>query len=284
MMGKHRNGNPEQWIGQNFCNRGGSKMGSSFQDKVVVVTGASLGIGKAVTMMLLERGAKVVASSRSEKKLEALRVSADRWQDSLLATTCDVSRQDDVEAMVAEGVKRFGRIDALVNNAGLYPTTPLLDLSEQEWDRVLDTNLKGPFMCTKAVVREMIARKVKGHIVNISSAGSLISRPGTAHYASSKAGMNALTKVLAIELAPHGIKVNCVLPGLIMTEGLQEHIKDTSRSEHQAKLDRIPLGIEGDPRDIAKAVLHLMSDEANYTTGSLLVVDGGYSLGISAYR
>jgi NAD(P)-dependent dehydrogenase (short-subunit alcohol dehydrogenase family) len=259
-------------------------MDSSFQNKVVVVTGASLGIGKAVSLMLLERGAKVVASSRSEKKLEALRASADRWQDSLLTTTCDVSRQDDVEAMVAEGMKHFGRIDALVNNAGLYPTTPLLDLSEQEWDRVLDTNLKGPFMCSKAVVREMIAQKVKGHIVNIGSAASLINRPGTAHYASSKAGMNALTKVLAIELAPHGIKVNCVLPGLIMTEGLQSHIKSTSPSEHQTKLDRIPLGFEGDPRDIAKAALHLMSDEANYTTGSLLVVDGGYSLGISAYR
>ena len=259
-------------------------MGSSFQDKVVVVTGASSGIGKAVTMMLLERGAKVVASSRSENNLKALREAAKCWQDSLLLTTCDVSRQDDVEAMVAEGVKRFGRIDALVNNAGLYPTTPLLDLSEQEWDQVLDTNLKGPFMCSKAVAREMIARKVKGHIVNVSSTSSLLSRPGTAHYASSKAGMNALTRVLAIELASYGIKVNCVLPGLIMTEGLQKHMKNTSHSEHQTKLDRIPLGREGDPRDIAEAVLHLMSDEANYTTGSLMVVDGGYSLGISAYR
>lgn len=259
-------------------------MDSSFQDKVVVVTGASLGIGKALSLMLLERGAKVIASSRNEKNLQSLRDAAKCWQASLLTTVCDVSRQDDVEAMIAKGIKYFRRIDGLVNNAGLYPTTPLLDLSEQEWDQVLDTNLKGPFMCSKAVAREMIARKVEGHIVNISSTSSTIHRPGTAHYASSKAGMNALTKVLAIELAPHGIKVNCVLPGLIMTEGLQEHMEITSRSEHESKLDRIPLGREGDPRDIAKAVLHLMSDEANYTTGSLLVVDGGYSLGISAYR
>jgi NAD(P)-dependent dehydrogenase (short-subunit alcohol dehydrogenase family) len=111
----------------------------------------------------------------------------------------------------------------------------------------------------------------------------MISRPGSAHYASSKAGMNALTKVLAIELARYGIRVNCVVAGLIMTEGLQEHIKKSSQ-EHQTKMDRIPLGQEGDPRDIANAVLHLMSDEAKYTTGSLLVVDGGYSLGISVYR
>jgi NAD(P)-dependent dehydrogenase (short-subunit alcohol dehydrogenase family) len=114
--------------------------------------------------------------------------------------------------MVAAVVKRFGRIDGLVNNAGLYPTTPLLELSEQEWDQVLDTNLKGPFMCTQAAAREMIARGVKGQIVNISSTASLIARPGTVHYASSKAGLNALTRVLAIELAPHGIRVNCVLP------------------------------------------------------------------------
>jgi len=200
-------------------------MGSSFQDKVVVVTGASLGIGKALTLMLLEKGAKVVASSRSEKKLEALRAAVARWQDALFTTTCDVSRQDDVEAMVAAGVKHFGKIDGLVNNAGLYPTTPLLDLSEKEWDQVLDTNLKGPFMCSQAVAREMIARGVKGHIVNISSTASLTARPGTVHYASSKGGLNMLTKVLAVELAPHGIRVNCVVPGIIMTEGVQAHIQ-----------------------------------------------------------
>jgi NAD(P)-dependent dehydrogenase (short-subunit alcohol dehydrogenase family) len=260
-------------------------MVSSFQDKVVVVTGASMGIGKTVSLMLLERGAKVVAGSRSEKKLEALKASAYPWQDSLLTTTCDVSIQDDVEAMVAEGLKRFGRIDGLVNNAGLYPVTPLLDLSEQEWDQVLDTNLKGPFMCSKAVAREMIARRVKGHIVNISSTASLIARPGTVHYASSKGGLNMLTKVLAIELAPHGIRVNCVVPGVILTEGLRAVIQNPANiAEHRTKMDRIPLGHEGDPGDIAKAALHFMCDESNYTTGSFLVVDGGYSLGISAYR
>lgn len=260
-------------------------MNSSFQDKVIVVTGASLGIGKALTLMLLEQGAKVVASSRSEKKLDALRAIADRRQDALFTTTCDVSRQDDVEAMVAAGVKRFGRIDGLVNNAGLYPTTPLLDLSEKEWDQVLDTNLKGPFMCSKAVAREMIARGVKGHIVNISSTASLIARPGTVHYASSKGGLNMLTKVLAVELAPYGIRVNCVVPGIIMTEGVQAHIqKPDNVVEHKSKMTRVPLGHEGDPGDVAKAALHLMCDESNYTTGSLLVVDGGYSLGISSYR
>jgi len=259
-------------------------MGSTFQDKVIIVTGASLGIGKELTLMLLGQGAKVAACSRSEEKLQALRASAAIGRDSLLTASCNVSRREEVEAMVAAVVRRFGRIDGLVNNAGLYPTTPLLELSEQEWDQVLDTNLKGPFMCSQAAAREMIARGIKGQIVNISSTASLIARPGTVHYASSKAGLNALTRVLAIELAPHGIRVNCVVPGVIMTEGVQAHIKRSSPDEHKTKLARIPLGHEGDPGDVARAVLHLMSDEASYTTGSLLVVDGGYSLGIASYK
>ena len=259
-------------------------MVSAFQHKAVIVTGASLGIGKEVVLMLLQRGARVIACSRDEKKLQILKTLPNIPRDDLFTLSCDVSRAEQVEAMVAASLRRFGRIDGLVNNAGLYPTTPLFELSEEEWDRVMDTNLKGPFICSKAVAKEMIAREVKGCIVNISSTASLIARPGTAHYASSKAGLNVLTKVLAIELAPHGIRVNCVVPGLIMTEGVKEHIKRTSLAEHQTKLARIPLGHEGESRDIANAVLHLMSDESNYTTGSILVVDGGYSLGIASYR
>ena len=126
---------------------------SAFQDKVMIVTGASLGIGREVALMLRKRGAKVVACARNEKNLQALKDSFKSSQDGLLAVSCDVSREEEVEAMVAAGLKRFGRIDGLVNNAGLYPTTPLLDLSAQEWDKVLDTNLKGPFMCSKATAR-----------------------------------------------------------------------------------------------------------------------------------
>ena len=131
----------------------------------------------------------------------------------------------------------------------------------------------------------MIAKGVKGQIVNISSTASLIARPGIAHYASSKAGLNMLTKVLAIELAPHGIRVNAVLPGLIATEGVQAQLRnDDAMVEHQTKVARIPLGHEGTPRDIANMVLHLITEESNYLTGSLLVVDGGYSLGIPGYQ
>jgi NAD(P)-dependent dehydrogenase (short-subunit alcohol dehydrogenase family) len=182
-------------------------------------------------------------------------------------------------------VQRFGKIHCLINNAGQYPSTPFLDLSEEEWEQVIGTNLKGPFLCSKAVAKEMIAKGVKGQIVNISSTASLIARPGIAHYASSKAGLNMLTKVLAIELAPHGIRVNAVLPGLIATEGVQAQLRnDDAMVEHQTKVARIPLGHEGTPRDIANMVLHLITEESNYLTGSLLIVDGGYSLGIPGYQ
>jgi len=256
-----------------------------FQNKVIIVTGASSGIGKEVTLSLLQNGAKVVACSRNEERLESMRKSHAIPEGDILTISCDVSRTDEVKRMVSAAVQRFGEIHCLINNAGQYPSTAFLDLSEEEWDQVVGTNLKGPFLCSKAVAKVMIAKGVKGQIVNISSTASLIARPGVAHYASSKAGLNMLTKVLAVELAPHGIRVNAVLPGLIATQGVRAQLEnDGATVEHQTKLARIPLGHEGTPRDIANMVLHVISEESNYLTGSLLVVDGGYSLGIPAYQ
>jgi NAD(P)-dependent dehydrogenase (short-subunit alcohol dehydrogenase family) len=158
-------------------------------------------------------------------------------------------------------------------------------MTEEEWDRIIDTNLKGAFLCCQSVAREMVRQRRGGQIVNVSSTASLIARPGVAHYASSKAGLNMLTRVLAVELAPHGIRVNAVLPGLIATEAVMGQMKsEAARAEHQTKLARIPLGHEGAPEDIVKSVLHLVSEEAAYVTGTLMVVDGGYTLGIPAYR
>ena len=198
--------------------------------------------------------------------------------------TGDVSRKDDVEQLVKAAIERFGKLHGLVNNAGIYPVTGLPELDEEEWDRVLGTNLKGPYLCTRAVAREMIRKGVRGRIVNVSSTASLIARPGTAHYAASKAGLNMLTRVLAVELAPHGIRVNAVLPGLIGTEGVHDRLQDESaREEYCAKKARIPLGDEGRPEDVAQAVCYLLSERSGYCTGTLLVVDGGYSLGIPSY-
>lgn len=260
-------------------------MTDEFCNKVIIVTGASSGIGKEITLSLLQKGAMIVACSRDGNRLRRVLTSTSVRNGDLLCIPCDVSRSDDVKKLISNSMQRFGKIDCLVNNAGQFPSTPFLDLSEQEWDQVIDTNLKGSFLCSRAVAKTMIAKDVKGKIVNISSTASLIARPGIAHYAASKAGLNMLTKVLAIELAPYGIRVNAVLPGVIATEGVHSQLKDdASKVEHQAKLRRIPAGHEGTPRDISNAVLYLISESSNYSTGALFVVDGGYSLGIPEYR
>ena len=259
-------------------------MTEDYRNKVIIVTGASAGIGKELSLELLRKGGRVVACSRQPENLGPL---ADAWERNvgeLLTAGCDVSQAQDVQRLVDGALQRFGAIDCLVNNAGIYPCTPFLELSEQEWDQVQGTNLKGPFLCSQAVAAAMISQGVRGSIVNVSSTASLLARPGVAHYASSKAGLNMLTKALALELAPNGIRVNAVLPGLILTERVQNQLKDPEALvEHRAKLARIPLKQEGDPQDIVQAVLHLLSAAARYTTGSLLIVDGGYSLGIPTY-
>jgi NAD(P)-dependent dehydrogenase (short-subunit alcohol dehydrogenase family) len=258
-------------------------MSQEFKDKVIIVTGASLGIGRQIVESLILKEAKIVACSRNESMLNTMKESLSASEKNLLVLPCDVSCSEDVDALVGKTIQHFGGLHGLVNNAGIYPTTPLFELSEKEWDRVIDTNLKGPFLFSKAVAKEMVGHGVKGSIVNISSTASLQVRPGVAHYASSKAGLNALTKVLAVELAPYGIRVNTVIPGLIMTEGVKEHIANTSEAEHKTKLSRIPMKTEGEPQDIADAVTHFLSEASQYTTGSQLVVDGGYTLGIAAY-
>jgi len=260
-------------------------MPEDYRNKVIIVTGASAGIGKELSLALLRKGGRVVACSRQLENLASLEDARERNEGELLTAGCDVSQALDVQRLVDSALQRFGTIDCLVNNAGIYPCTPFLELSEQEWDQVQGTNLKGPFLCSQTVAGAMISQGVRGSIVNVSSTASLFARPGVAHYASSKAGLNMLTKALALELAPNGIRVNAVLPGLILTERVQNQLKDPAALvEHRAKLARIPLKQEGDPQDIVQAVLYLLSEAARYTTGSLLIVDGGYSLGIPVYN
>jgi NAD(P)-dependent dehydrogenase (short-subunit alcohol dehydrogenase family) len=259
-------------------------MSDEFHSKVIVVTGASAGIGKKLSLSLLQKGARVVVCSRHSRKLEELESAWDKGTGELLSVTCDVSQSKDVQGLVNSVIAHFGKIHGFVNNAGLYPCTPFLELAEEEWDKVLDTNLKGAFLCSQAVAKTMISEGIKGSIVNVSSTSSLIARPGVIHYASSKAGLNMLTKSLALELAPYDIRVNAVLPGVILTERVQSQLNDpTAKAEIQTKLARIPLKQLGQAADITNAVLHFLSEASCYSTGSLLVVDGGYSLGIPAY-
>jgi NAD(P)-dependent dehydrogenase (short-subunit alcohol dehydrogenase family) len=232
------------------------------EGKNVLVTGASRGIGKAIVERFTAEGARVLPSSRTA------------------GFPADLTREDDVRKLVDHAFRELGQLHILVNNAGVYPVTPFQDISMEEWRAVMAINLDGPFLCSRLAAEQMIARGTRGRILNVSSTASLVARPGIAHYASSKAGLNTLTRVLAIELAPHGITVNALCPGVIETETV---MAQSQTAEHEVKLRRIPLGRLGTPEEVAAAALFMVSDEAAYLTGACLVLDGGYSLGIPAY-
>lgn len=249
----------------------------------VLVTGAASGIGRALAEALAGRGTPVVLCDLDGAAVEAAArgLGGNAW-----GLAGDVTSAEQVARMVNEARRLAGPLAGLVNCAGIYPNTPFLELSVTEWDAVLDVNLRAPFLVTQAVARVMIADGAGGSIVNISSTSSRLARPGIAHYGASKAALNQLTAVTAIELAPHAIRVNAVLPGLVGTERVYEKAAATpeGRAEHEAKLARIPLARVAEPAEVVKVVLFLLSGDAAYCTGGLFTVDGGFTLGIPSYR
>jgi 3-oxoacyl-[acyl-carrier protein] reductase len=253
-----------------------------FRGKVAVVTGASRGIGRATALALGKAGASVVLVGRDAQRLRSAEQELSRLGSRAVVVVADITRRAEVERLTREAYREFKAVHLLVNNAGVYPVTPFLEMAEAEWDAVLDTNLKGVFLTTQAIARRMVAQRVAGRIVNVSSTSSLVARPGCAHYATSKAGLNQLTRVLAVELAPHAITVNALCPGLIGTDRVQE-LSRINVAEHQTKLARIPMARLGTPEEIAAGILFLLSDEASYFTGSVLYADGGYTCGIPSY-
>ena len=238
--------------------------------KVALVTGAAQGIGKAVALLLAQSGADVVVSDINLEKAEETAREIESTGVRAMAVKVDVANLGDVERTVAAILEEFGRIDILVNNAGITRDKLILRMSEEDWDLVLDVNLKGTFNCTKAVVKHM-AKQRSGKIVSIASVVGEMGNAGQVNYSASKAGVIGLTKTLAREFAQRGINVNAIAPGYIetpMTEVLPEKVKE--------ELKRlIPMERLGKPEDVAQAVLFLVSDESNYITGHVLKVNGG---------
>jgi 2-deoxy-D-gluconate 3-dehydrogenase len=245
-------------------------------DRTAIVTGGAMGIGLGIARRLHGAGADVVVAdldpAAGEETAEAL--EAERAK-SAVAVRTDVADPEDVERMVSAAVESFGGVDILVNNAGIYPVLPLKDLDLETFHRVLDVNLTGLFLCTKAAAARMIEQGRGGRIVNITSIDALHpSMIGLAHYDASKHGAWGFTKNVALELAPHDIAVNAIAPGGIKTPGVGDVDEQTLRGFEEA----IPMGRMGDPDDIGRATLFLASKLASYMTGSQLVVDGGWLL------
>jgi 3-oxoacyl-[acyl-carrier protein] reductase len=244
--------------------------GARFQDRVAVVTGGGKGIGRAIAARLACGGAAVVLSGRDAQALETACGEIRGQGGKALAVPGDVAKALDAEALAAKTLEAFGRADILVNNAGITRDNLVMRMSEEEWDQVIDTNLKGTFLCIKAFTRPMMKQRW-GRIVNVSSVVGMLGNPGQANYVASKAGVIGLTKAVAKELASRHITVNAVAPGFIdtaMTSGLNEKVREALQAQ-------IPLGRLGSPEDVAHAVAFLCSEEAGYVTGQVLSVDGG---------
>ncbi len=252
-----------------------------FSGQVALVTGAGQGIGEAIALALAREGADLVVNDVSEERAAAVAAKVRDCGRRALPWTGDVSSGAAVGEMFEAAVREFGRLDILINNAGIGQRLLAEDISEEDWRRVIDVNLTGVFLCAKAAIQIMKPRR-SGQIINIASiAGKRISIHGAAHYTAAKAGVIGLTRHLAYELGPFGIRVNALCPGETMTP-LMERIGDPAVLEATRRL--VPLGRSGMPEDQANAVLMLLSERARYVTGVALDVDGGMLLGWMDYE
>ena len=239
-------------------------------NKVSIVTGASKGIGKAIAKIFAQAGTHVVCVSRTKDDLNILKKEILNDGGSVSIYSCDVSNFDEVEGLIRNTVEEFSKIDIIVNNAGITRDGLIMRMSDEDWNTVIDINLKGTFNAIKAVSRQMMKQR-SGRIINISSVVGLKGNAGQANYAASKAGIIGLTKSSSKEIASRGITDNCIAPGYIATD-MTDQLTDKVKEEI---INRIPLGYIGKTDNIAAAALFLASDEAEYITGQTISVDGG---------
>lgn len=239
--------------------------------KTAIITGASRGIGAEIAKRFAQAGAKVVVNySGSQEKAEAVVEAIKENGGEAIAVKADVADSEAVKAMVDAAMDTFGSVDILVNNAGITRDNLMMRMKDDEWDDVINTNLKGVFICTKAVTRQMMKQR-SGRIVNIASIVGVMGNAGQANYVASKAGVIGLTKTTARELSSRGITANAIAPGFITTDMTDELGEDIQKT----MLAQIPLGRFGKPEEVAKAALFLASDDSSYMTGQTLHLDGG---------
>ncbi len=249
------------------------------KNKVVVITGARRGMGRADALLFAQKGAKVVVSDVSQEDCQKVVDQIEKKGGQAIAVKCDVSKKEEVDNLFRKTIEKFGRVDVLVNNAGICEFKPFIDLTEEEWDRTLNINLKGYFLCSQAAAKEM-AKQKSGVIVNIASVamGQVgVGFLNIVHYCASKGGIAAMTEAMALELAPYNIRVNAIAPGMIETPMLDPIKQDPKAME--GILARVPLNRMGKPEEIADLVVFLASDKSSYITGSIVVIDGGWLAG-----
>ena len=244
------------------------------QGRVAVITGAAQGIGAACVERLSQDGAAVALWDVDDARGQALADALSARGVLAIYLHCNVALQADVAAAVAATLARFGRIDALVNNAGIFKAAPFLDITEADWNAVIDINLKGAFLVGQAVAREMVKTGGGGSIVNMSSVNGVLAIPNIASYNVSKGGVNQLTRVMALSLVDHGIRVNAVAPGTIATELAKNAVLGSDEARARI-MSRTPMRRLGEPSEIADVVAFLVSSASSYMTGEIVYVDGG---------
>ncbi len=252
-----------------------------FDGKVAVVTGADSGIGRAIALQLAAEGATVVVNyAHNKEKAQEVLQSIQQKQGKAIVIQADVSQYQQAMGLIAQTVEQFNRLDIMVNNAGMEEHSPFLDVTEEQFDRVVGVDLKGAFFCAQAAAREMVKRKTPGRIINISSVHEDIPMPQNVPYCCAKGGMRMLTRTICLELAPNTITVNNIAPGAVHTPIDADVEADPEKMA--ALLKEIPLNRMGQPEEIARLAAYLASDAAAYITGSTYIIDGGLSVNTGA--